>query len=76
MLRVAAFVRLNDAWHDAPPADLDPEAWDAAPAVWLPPGPAASAELPTTGRIAASVPVDSIDEQFAFTVDLLIASRR
>jgi AcrR family transcriptional regulator len=74
VLRVAAFVRLNDAWHDAPPADLDPETWDAAPAVWLPPGPAASAELPTTGRIAASVPVDSIDEQFAFTVDLLIAS--
>ncbi|MFE5327421.1 TetR/AcrR family transcriptional regulator [Embleya sp. NPDC056575] len=70
VLRVAAFVRLNDAWHDAPPAGLDPPTWDAAPAARLATDP--PADLPTTARIAATAPVDSVDEQFAFTIDLLV----
>ncbi|WP_439673712.1 hypothetical protein [Embleya sp. MST-111070] len=74
VLRVSAFVRLNDAWHDAPPAGLDPPTWDAAPAAWLPTDPPADppSDLPTTARIAATAPVDSVDEQFAFTIDLLV----
>ncbi|WP_406278377.1 TetR/AcrR family transcriptional regulator [Embleya sp. NBC_00896] len=74
VLRVAAFVRLNDAWHDAPPGDLRPEVWDGTPAAWPIADPALAAELPTTRRITESVPVESVDEQFAFTVELLVGS--